>query len=123
MKGTANRQRCTLAGPLLTALDAKVKCVTVMVFEESGKTIIQPLITPEENPAIQELLQNDTMEVWLSNGKPYPAQFDVSILKYKQVMQSSTMCCRTKNRVCLKNHLDTIVSCEQCPLRDGGAED
>jgi hypothetical protein len=122
MKGFGSRQRCTLAEVPLPLHDAKVKCVTVMVFEESGKTVIQPLIANQESQAIRELLQKDTLEVWLSNGKTDLAQFDVTILKYKQLMQPSTMCSRTKNCVCLKNQFDTIVSCEQCPLNDEGAQ-
>jgi hypothetical protein len=123
MKGSATRQRCTLAEAPPLVLDANVKCLTVMVFEKSGKTIIQPLVTSQETRAIQDLLQNDTLEVWLPNGKPDFAQFDVAILKYKQVMQPFTMCGRSKNRVCLKNYFETVVSCEQCPLSDEGAED
>jgi hypothetical protein len=123
MKGPANRQKCELAEKLDAAVEQKIKCVTVMVFEEAGKTILQPLGTNQETQKIQELLQNKTLEVWLSNGQSDLSQFDVSILKYTQQMQQSKMCNRTKNRVCLKNHFETIVSCEQCPLSaNGGTE-
>ena len=123
MKGSATRQRCTLAEAPPQVIDAKLRCVTVMVFEESGKTIVQPLATDQEIPTLQELFKNGTLEVWLPNGKTDQAQFDVAILKYKQLMQPPTMCSLTKSRVCLKNHFDTIVSCEQCPLSEKGAKD
>jgi len=123
MTGPANRQKCELAEKLDAVVEPKLKCVTIMVFEEAGKTILQPLVTKQETQKIQELFQNKTLEVWLSNGQSDLAQFDVSILKYTQQMQPSKMCNRTKNRVCLKNHFETIVSCEQCPLSaNGGTE-
>jgi hypothetical protein len=95
----------------------------MMVFEKSGKTIIQPLITSQETQTLRDLLQNSTLEVWLPNGETDLAQFDVAILKYQQLMQSPTMCSIANDHVCLKNHFDTIVSCEQCPLTEDGAED
>jgi hypothetical protein len=116
-------QKCFTEEAPSQMFDAKVKCVTALVFEKSGKTVIQPLVTNREGQALQNLLQNDTLEVWLSNGETDLAQFDVAILKYKQQMQSSTMCSKAPNHVCLKNHVETIVSCEQCPLSDDGAED
>ena len=105
-----------------TPTDAQVKCITLMVFEQAGKTILQPLLTSQEAQKVQELFQKRTLEVWLSNGQPDLSQFDIAILKYKQQVQPLTKCSRTKNRMCLKNHFNTIVSCEQCPLSDG-AED
>ena len=123
MKGPVTRQSCALAEAPPQASDTKVKCVTIMVFEKAGKTIIQPLVNSQETQTIRELLQNETLEVWLPNGEADLAQFDVAILKYQQVMQSLTMCSIANNRVCLKNHFDTIVSCEQCPLTEDGAED
>ncbi len=123
MKESANRQKCELAETPAALSDPKIKCVTVMVFEEAGKTILQPLITNDETLRMQELFQNKTLEVWLSNGKSDLAQFDVAILKYRQVLQASKMCTRTKNCVCLKNHFETIVSCEQCPLNDNGVDE
>ncbi len=116
------RQRCTLSGEAPAKTSAAIKCLTVMVFEMSGKTILQPLLSNQDTQTVQELLQNKTLEMWLSNGKTDPSEFDVSILKYRQVLQPEKRCSKTKNRVCLKNHIDTIVSCEQCPLNDG-AED
>jgi hypothetical protein len=124
MKEFASKQKCELektAAPFQSEL--KMKCVTVMVFEEAGRTILQPLVTGPETQRIEELFQNNTLEVWIPNGQSDQAQFDVAILKYKQQLQPTTMCNKTKNRVCLKNHIETIVSCEQCPLSDKGATD
>ena len=123
MKGPANRQKCELAEKPDAAVEPKIKCVTVIVFEEAGKTILQPLVTNQETQRVQELFGNSTLEVWLPNGQSDFAQFDVAILKYKQQMQPSKMCSRTKNRVCLKNHFETIVSCEQCPLSTNGGKE
>jgi hypothetical protein len=124
VKKNVNRQKCELANiPAVEPADLKTRCVTVLVFEEAGKTILQPLGAGPEAQRIQELFQNNTLEVWLPNGQSDPAQFDIAILKYKQQLQQSKMCSKTKNRVCLKNHFETIVSCEQCPMRDEGAED
>ncbi len=122
MKTLATRQRCDLAQKSNEAADTKMKCVTMMVFEEAGKTILQPFVNSKEAHGIQELFQNKTLEVWLSNGQPDPAQFDISILKYKQQMQSTTKCFRTRNVDCLKNYFETIVSCDQCPLGSGTAD-
>jgi hypothetical protein len=121
MKRPMNRQRCTLAEPPTVASEQKMKCVTVMVFEEAGKTILQPLVTDQTTQKIKDLFQNKTLEVWLPNGQSDLAQFDIAILKYKQLMQPSKMCSRTKGCVCLKNHFETIVSCEQCPIGNDGA--
>lgn len=123
MKKFANKQRCELAETATKTPDPEIKFVSFMVFEEEGKTILQPMVANHEAERMHELFQNKTLEVWLSNGQPAPEQFDVAILKYKQQMQPSKMCSKTANRVCLKNHLETIVSCEQCPLSDEGAED
>ena len=123
MKGSVTRQRCALTEAPTVALAAKVKCVTVLVFEQSGRTVIQPLVTNEDALMVQELLQNDTLEMWLPNGKIDPFQFDIAILKYRQLTQPSTMCSRTRNHVCLKNTFDTIVACEQCPLSVDGVKD
>jgi hypothetical protein len=123
MKEPLNRQSCTLAEAPAVESELKMKCVTVMVFEEAGKTILQPLATDQGAQKIRELFQSETLEVWLPNGKLFPAQFDVAILKYRQLMQPPKMCSRKKSHVCLKNLLDTIVSCEQCPLSDEGAKE
>jgi hypothetical protein len=125
MKSFANKQKCELAKKRDTPVETEteMKCITFMVFEEAGKTILQPLVTNNETRRVQELLQNKTLEVWLSNGQSDIEQFDVSILKYKQLMQLSKMCSKKKNCICLKNHFETIVSCDQCPLNVEGAED
>jgi hypothetical protein len=105
-----------LAGMPNARFSPKIKCVLVAIYENDGKTILQPLVAEQEAKAIPELFQNKTLEVWLSNGKIDIAQFDVAILKYKQVLQSLTKCKKVKTQVCLKNYFENIVSCEQCPL-------
>ena len=67
--------------------DPKVKCVLVAIYEKDGKTILQPLTTKKESRRIPELFQNRILEVWLSNGEADIEQFDVAILKYKQMLQ------------------------------------
>jgi len=111
-----------LAGTPDTASNLKTKCVLVAIYENAGKTILQPLIAEQEANTILELFQNKTLEVWLSNGKPDIAQFDVAILKYKQVMQPLTMCSKVKTQVCLKNIFKDLFSCEQCPVRINAGE-
>jgi hypothetical protein len=105
-----------LAGMPTAGFAPKMKCVLVAIYENDGKTILQPLVAEQEAKTIPELFQNKTLEVWLSNGKMDIAHFDVAILKYKQVLQSLTKCKKVKTQVCLKNHFENIVSCEQCPL-------
>jgi len=105
-----------LAGMPKSGFTPKLKCVLVAIYENDGKTILQPLVAEQEAKAIPELFQNKTLEVWLSNGKMDIAQFDVAILKYKQVLQSLKKCKKVKTQVCLKNHYENLVSCEQCPL-------
>ena len=87
-----------------------------MVFEKKGKTILQPIITGQEIQNVHELFQQNVLEVWLSNGLTDFEQFDVGILKYKQVVQPSKVCSKEKNRECLKNRFETIISSEQCSL-------
>ena len=94
----------------------KLKCISVAVYENNGKTILQPLVTAQEAKTIPELFQNTTLEVWLPNGEINITQFDVAILKYKQVLQSLKKCKKVKTQVCLKNFFANIVSCKQCPL-------
>jgi hypothetical protein len=105
-----------LAGMPTAGFAPKIKCVLVAIYENDGKTILQPLVAEQEAKTIPELFQNKTLEVWLSNGKIDIAHFDVAILKYKQVLQSLTKCEKVKTQVCLKNHFENLVSCEQCPL-------
>ena len=102
--------------------ESNLKCVTVMVFEENGKTILQPIIRGQELQNLHELFRKNTLEVWLPNGRPDFEQFDVGILKYKQIVQPSKVCSKVKNRECLKNHFETIISCEQCPLSSEGPQ-
>jgi hypothetical protein len=122
VKEFASHQVQTFMGTPDTTLDHKTKCVLVAIYENNGKTILQPLLAEQEAKAIPELFQNKTLEVWLSNGKTDIAQFDVSILKYKQVLQSLTKCKKVKTQVCLKNHFNNLVSCEQCPLSVNAGE-
>jgi hypothetical protein len=105
-----------LAGMPTAGFAPKMKCVLVAIYENDGKTIMQPLVAEQEAKTIPELFQNKTLEVWLSNGKMDIAHFDVAILKYKQVLQLLTKCKKVKTQVCLKNHFENLVSCEQCPL-------
>jgi len=67
--------------------DPKVKCVSVAIYEKDGKTILQPLTTKKDSGRIPELFQNRILEVWLSNGEADIDQFEVAILKYKQMLQ------------------------------------
>jgi hypothetical protein len=101
---------------------SKTKCVLVAIYENDGKTILQPLVAEQEAKIIPELFQNKTLEVWLSNGKTDISQFGVAILKYKQVLQSLAKCKKAKTQVCLKNYFKNLVSCEQCPLSVNSGE-
>ena len=100
----------------------RLKCVTVMVFEEKGKTILQPIVRGQDIHSVHELFQRSILEVWLPNGRPDPSQFDIGILKYRQMVQPSKMCSKVKNRVCLKNHFETITSFEQSHLSNEGPQ-
>ena len=125
MNEFAKRQRPRLQTAVDETLEPnlKMKCISVMVFEDEGRTVLQPLTTKQEAETLQELFHNKTLEVWLSNGQPDLAQFDVNILKYKQLLQPSTMCARIKTLVCLKNYFETIVACKQCPLSTSGGKE
>ena len=94
----------------------KVKCVTMAIYEKEGKTVLQPLVAEQEAKCIPELFRNETLEVWLSNGKSDISAFDVAILKYKLAKQTIAKCDKVCNQVCLKNMCEDIVHCEQCPL-------
>src|SRR4030043_633648 len=100
---SASHQVQNLVGKPYTTFDPEVKCVLVAIYENEGKTILQPLTTKQELETIQELFQNKTLEVWLSNGETSMAQFDVAILKYKQMLQPFANCQRTETRVSLEN--------------------
>ena len=114
MKGLTGRQLQDYAVKPDVALGSVMKCVSVAIFENDGKTVLQPLVTENEAKSIIELFENQTLEVWLSNGKTDISDFDVAILKYTQVLQSLTKCEQVKSQVCLKNFNEQLVSCEQC---------
>jgi hypothetical protein len=99
MERFANRRERELAKIPTDTSDLKTKCITVMVLEEEGKTILQPLITGQDTQSVQELFKKNTLEVWLPNGQSDIAQFDVAILKYKQVMQPPKVCSRIEVRL------------------------
>lgn len=115
MEETTIQRECGDKGVQSGIQKSEIKCVTIMLFEEKGKTIFQPLVTGKDAQRIQELFNNETLEVWLPNGASDPAEFDVGILKYKQQIQPTKKCILKGDLVCLKNHFKTIVSCEQCP--------
>ena len=116
MEALTSNQVHEFAGTIDAGFTSKTKCVLVAIYENNGKTILQPLIAEQEAKIIQELFQNKTLEVWLSNGKTEISQFDIAILKYKQALQSLTKCKKAKTQVCLKNYFENLVTCEQCPL-------
>ncbi len=88
MKSTC-RQIQKVADKPFPTFDLKVKCVLTAIYERDGKTILQPLTTEKESKTIPELFENRILEVWLSNGEANIDQFDVAILKYKQVQQQT----------------------------------
>jgi hypothetical protein len=116
VEAIGSRQVQDFAGTNDDKVTSETKCVLVAIYENDGKTILQPLMAEQEAKIIPELFQNKTLEVWLSNGKTDIARFDIAILKYKQVSQSLTKCKKVKTQVCLKNYFENLVSCEQCPL-------
>ena len=122
MKRSVSHQLQDFEGTTEETFDPKLKCVLVTMYENNGKTIMQPFIGEQEAKTILGLLENETLEVWLPNGKNVVSEFDVAILKYKQVFQSLTKCTRAKTQVCLKNIFKNLVSCEQCPV-SGNAGD
>ena len=109
---SGDHQIQNLVGKPYSTFDPKVKCVLVAIYENDGKTIMQPLTTKQELVTIEDLFQNKTLEVWLSNGETSIAQFDVAILKYKQMLQPIANCQRTRTHVRLEN----LDSYEQRPL-------
>jgi hypothetical protein len=120
MKGPA-KQVCTSEESTCIP-NFRTAFVTVAVFEKDGKTVLQPVTTKQDTETLQELFQNSILEVWVPNGKASPAEFDVSILKYKAQMQTPTPCIKAKHRACLKNYFDAVVDCEQCPVGEQGEE-
>ena len=122
MKRCGSSQVQDLACESVAPLSSETKFVTVAIFEKEGKTILQPLIVEQEAETIQKLFRSRTLEVWLSNGKSGCFVFDVDILKYNQALQPLTKCSKITNQVCLKNLLESIVCCEQCPICDETGE-
>jgi len=102
VKSTSHQIQNLVANPY-TKFDPKVKCVLVAIYNNEGKTILQPLTTKQELETIQDLFQNKTLEVWLSNGETSMAQFDVAKLKYRQMQQPFANCQRAKTRASLEN--------------------
>jgi len=98
MRGSERRQKRSPVSIPSALSDLKTKCVTVLFYEDKGKTIIQPVANEQETPALQELFQNNTLEVWLSNGKSDVAEYDVSILKYKPQLHKSKIANVNKSR-------------------------
>lgn len=118
MKGFGEIEIQSLACEPVPSLSVETNYVTLAVFEKDGKTILQPLITEPEAKTIQKLFRNETLEVWIFNGKSDDSVFDVDILKYRQTLQPFMKCSKIANQVCLKNLSESIVCCAQCPLCD-----
>ena len=74
------------------------------------------MLSEKEAETFSDLFCNNTLEIWLSNGNPDLSLFDLNIFKYKQVLQSPTLCFQIDDQLCLKNLFDSITNCEQCPL-------
>jgi hypothetical protein len=123
MTETAKRLGNKLSEGLTELQSLRAKCVSVMIFEKDGKTVVQPLAEKKEISLLHDLFHHNSLEVWLPSGYSNVHEFDVSILKYKPLLQGKTKCTKAKNRVCIKNYFDTIVSCRQCPLNHGGGRD
>lgn len=83
MAASCQRRKQNIAAKNVDASGLKTKCVTMLIYEEAGKTVLQPLAAEEETQTLQELFQNTTLEVWLPNGKSNIDDYDVSILQYK----------------------------------------
>jgi len=82
-------------------------------YQNDGKTVLKPLMSGQNAKTVADLFNNKTLEVWLSNGENEFLQFDVDILKYRQVLQPLTKCQELKTRTCLRNLFENLVSCEQ----------
>jgi hypothetical protein len=100
---SGSHQVQNLVGKPYSTFDPEVKCVLVAIFENDGKTILQPLTTKKELQPVKKLFRNKTLEIWLSNGETSIAQFDVDILKYKQLLQPFSNCQRTRTLIHLEN--------------------
>lgn len=123
MKESVTQKKCAVAEALVKPQNSAMKCITFMVFEEAGKTVLQPLVVGQDAHTTQKLFDNGILELWLPNGESGPSQFDVNILKYKQQTQPSKKCGIAKNMICLKNYFETIVSCDQCPVSSDGVHE
>jgi hypothetical protein len=95
------------------ATENKLKCVTVMVFEENGKTIIQPVIHGHDTQHLHDLFQKNALEVWLPNGKPEFEQFDISIIKYKQVNPRSKSTIKNRRQSRVESHFESLPLSQQ----------
>lgn len=96
MKKSVRQQKDTCLDTESLGSGLKTKYFSVMVFEEDGKTILQPMVNGQDTTAIQEFFQNSTLELWLPNGASDEDGFDVSILKYRPVVQ-----CASKQKTAL----------------------
>ncbi len=89
MAAPDRRQKQKLANASRDTSRLKTKCVTMLVYEEEGKTVLQPLAAEEETQSLQQLFQNGTLEVWLPNGKSNIDDYTVSILQYKPKLKQT----------------------------------
>ena len=110
---SASHQVQDLAIQPKTTFDPRVKCVLMAAYQNDGKTVLKPLMSGQNAKTVADLFNNKTLEVWLSNGENEFLQFDVDILKYRQVLQPLTKCQELKTRTCLRNLFENLVSCEQ----------
>ncbi|MCW4006660.1 MAG: hypothetical protein NWF04_08745 [Candidatus Bathyarchaeota archaeon] len=99
MKKTTRQQKNTCLDTGSFGSGLKIKYFSVMVFEEDGKTIFQPMVNGKDTKALEEFFQNGSLEVWLPNGAADAEGFDVSILKYRPVVQvaSKQACAMAKS--------------------------
>ena len=95
------------------ANENKLKCVTVMVFEENGKTILQPVIRGQDTQHLHDLFQKNSLEVWLPNGKPEFEQFDIDILKYKKINPRDKQSPRNKYRGRMESRFESLPLARQ----------
>jgi hypothetical protein len=62
------------------------------------------------NPKGNEIkLKCTTDIVWLQNLKPNSPHPNISIPKYKQMVQPQKTCSKVKTTLCLKNHFELIL--------------
>ena len=99
MQETSSPQVYDLVSTCDTMPNSRIKFLPLIVYKFRGKTILQLLVTKKEKETLQGLFRNQTLEVWMSNGESDIDQFDVDILKYKQVFQSLTKCGKMANQM------------------------